>query len=262
MKRNVSALYFSATGAVGKVVKEIARNLDEDFKDLNITLPDLRKEGLRFNSNDLVVVGVPVYAGRVPRLVAEYFKSVSGNNTPAVFIAVYGNRDYEDALVELRDMFEDRGFVGLAACSFIGEHSYTSQVATGRPDEMDLEIAKDFSEKIKNKLQRTETIEELEFFFIKGNVPYKDLTDFPEMAPDTDDSCIKCSICAKFCPTKAISFEDFSDIDSKKCIACCSCIKRCPVDSKSMNHEFFNTIKERLINNFKEIKKEPELFIW
>lgn len=261
MRKNVNALYFSATGVVARVVKNIAKSLDENFKDLNITLPDSRKEGLRFDSDDLLVVGVPVYAGRVPKLVTEYFQHVNGNNTPAVFVVVYGNRDYEDALVELRDMFEDSGFVGLAACSFIGEHSYTSQVATGRPDEMDLEIAKDFSGKIKDKLNRTETIDELEFFFIKGNLPYKDLTDFPQMSPDTDDSCIKCAICAKFCPTKAISFEDFSKIDSKKCIACCSCIKRCPVDSKSMNHEFFNTIKEKLINNCKEVRKEPELFI-
>ena len=261
MKRSVTALYFSATGVVGKVVKEIAKNLDEDFNDHNITLLDSRKEGLRFSNEDLLVIGVPVYAGRVPKLVADYFKNVTGEKTPAVFVAVYGNRAYEDALVELRDIFEDNGFVGLAACSFVGEHSYTRVVATGRPDEMDLNIARDFSEKIKNKLEKTENIDELEFLFIKGDVPYKDLKDFPEMAPDTDESCIKCSICAKFCPTSAISFEDFSDIDSKKCIACCSCIKRCPVDSKSMNHEFFDTIRKRLINNFKETRKEPELFI-
>ncbi len=261
MKRNVSALYFSATGVVGKVVKEIAKSLDEDFTDYDITLPDSRKEGLRFGSDDLLVVGVPVYAGRVPKLVAEYFENVIGNKTPAVFVAVYGNRDYEDALVELRDIFEDSGFIGVGACSFVGEHSYTREVATARPDEMDLNIARDFSEKIKDKLERTETIDELEFFFIKGNIPYKELTDFPEMAPDTDDNCIECAICAKFCPTGAISFEDFSNIDSKKCIACCSCIKRCPVDSKSMNNEFFDTIKNKLINNFKKTRKEPELFI-
>lgn len=261
MKRNVTALYFSATGVVAKVVKEMARSLDKDFKDLNITLPDSRKEGLRFGSDDLLVVGVPVYAGRVPGLLAEYFKEVIGNKTPAVFVAVYGNRDYEDALVELRDIFEDQGFIGLAACSFIGEHSYTREVATGRPDEMDLNIARDFAKRIEDKLIRTETIDELEFFFIKGNIPYRELTDFPEMSPDTDESCIECAICAKFCPTAAISFEDFSDIDSKKCIACCSCIKRCPVDSKSMNHEFFDMIREKLVNNFKETRKEPELFI-
>lgn len=261
MYKRVNTLYFSATGKVEKVVKELAKTFDKKFVDHNITLPESRKNGIEFASDDLVIVGVPVYAGRVPKLLSDYFKHVKGNKTLAIFVVVYGNREYEDSLGELRDIFEDRGFIGAAACSFIGEHSYTSQVATGRPDEMDLEIAKDFAQKIRAKLDKIKDIDELEFIFIKGNVPYQPLKDFPEMSPDTDDTCIKCAICAKFCPTEAISFEDFSDIDSKKCIACCSCIKRCPVDSKSMNHDFFDRIKEKLINNFKENRKEPELFI-
>ena len=261
MYKKANALYFSATGVTGKVVKEIAKNLAVDFTNYNITFPKSREKSIKFTDEDIVVIGVPVYAGRIPKLVSDYFEKVSGDNTLAIFVAVYGNREYEDALVELKDLFEAKGFIGVAACSFIGEHSYTSQVATGRPDEMDLEIAKDFTEKIKAKLDRTKSREELEFFFVKGNVPYRDRKDFPQMTPDTDDSCIDCEICAKFCPTGAISFQDFSDIDPTKCIACCSCIKRCPVDSKSMNNEFFNTIKEKLINSCKETRKEPELFM-
>lgn len=261
MYKKVNALYFSATGMVGKVVREIAKSLDKNYETYNITFPKAREKSIEFTDQDIVVIGVPVYAGRVPELVADYFKKVSGDNTLAIFVAVYGNRDYEDALVELRDIFEEKGFIGVAACSFIGEHSYTAEVGTGRPDEMDLNIARDFTEKIKAKLTRTQSKDELDFFFVKGNVPYKERKDFPEMAPYTDDSCINCEVCAKFCPTGAISFQDFSDIDSKKCIACCSCIKRCPVDSKSMHHEFFNMIKERLITNCKEIRKEPELFL-
>ncbi len=261
MYKKVNALYFSATGVVGRVVREIAKSLDKNYDTYNITFPKAREEGIKFDSEDLVVIGVPVYAGRIPKLVADYYEKVSGDNTLAIFVVVYGNRDYEDALVELRDVFEEKGFIGVAACSFIGEHSYTSQVGTGRPDEMDLNIARDFSDKIKDKLSRTASKDELEFFFVKGNVPYRERKDFPEMAPDTDESCIDCAICAKFCPTGAISFDDFSIIDSKKCIACCSCIKRCPVDSKSMNNEFFDMIKERLITNCKETRKEPELFM-
>lgn len=261
MYKTVNALFFSATGVVGKVVKEIAKSLDENFKEYNMTLPKSREEGISFNSDDLVVVGVPVYAGRIPELVADYFEKVKGNNTLAIFVVVYGNREYEDALLELRDTLEGKGFIGVAACSFIGEHSYTSQVGTDRPDDLDLNIARDFSERMKNKLDKTKSTDDLEFLFIKGDMPYRERKDFPEMSPDTDESCIECGICAKFCPTSAISSTDYSDIDSKKCIACCSCIKRCPVDSKSMNNEFYYMIKEKLIENFKDNRKEPELFI-
>lgn len=261
MNKNINALYFSATGAVAKVVKKIAGSLNEDFKEFNITIPDARRREISFDKDDLLVVGVPVYAGRIPKLVRDYFETIKGDNTLAIFIVMYGNRDYEDALIELKELFEERGFVGVAACSFIGEHSYTSKVATGRPDEMDLDIANDFSEKIKAKIERTENIEDFEYFFVKGSVPYRERKEFPEMLPLTDSSCINCGICAKFCPTNAISFDDYSEIDKTRCIACCSCIKRCPVDSKSMDNEFYNTIKEKLIDNFSEQRKEPELFI-
>lgn len=261
MDRNVNALYFSATGVVGKVVKEIAEGLDKDFNEYNITLPKSREKNLSFNKDDIVVVGVPVYAGRLPKLVADYFENIKGDNTLAVLVAVYGNRAYEDALIELKDMFEERGFMSVAAASFIGEHSYTSKVATGRPDEMDLNIARDFSGKIKDKLSRISDIDDLEYLFVQGNVPYQPRRDFPESAPDTDENCIKCGICARFCPVSAISFEDYVTIDSKKCLACCSCIKRCPVDSKSMNNEFYYTIRDKLLNNVRDHRKEPELFI-
>lgn len=261
MNKNINALYFSATGVVSKVVKTLACGLSKDYKEFNITLPSAREEEIKFSSEDLVVIGVPVYAGRIPKLVRDYFETIRGENTLAVFVVVYGNRDYEDALIELKDLFEERGFIGIAACSFIGEHSYTSKVATGRPDEMDLEIAEDFSQKIKAKLERTKDIEDFEFFFVKGSIPYRDRKNFKEMKPLTDSSCISCGICARFCPTSAIDFLDYSKIDETKCIACCSCIKRCPVDSKLMDNEFYNSMREKLIDNFREVRKEPELFI-
>lgn len=262
MNKNVNALYFSATGVVGKVVKEIAKGLSEDFNEYNITLPKSRDKNLIFNEKDIVVVGAPVYAGRLPKLVADYFeKNIKGDNTFVVLVAVYGNRAYEDALVELKDIFEERGFIPVAAASFIGEHSYTSKVATGRPDEMDLNIARDFSVKIKEKVSKVKDINDIEYLFVQGNVPYQERKEFPESSPDTDENCIKCGICAKFCPTSAISFEDYITIDSKKCLACCSCIKRCPVDSKSMNSEFYFMIRDKLLANVRDNRKEPELFI-
>ena len=78
--------------------------------------------------------GVPTYAGRFPKLLQPYTEKIKGNNSLAVFVATYGNRDYEDSLLELKNIFEDNGFKTLAASTFVTEHSSTSKLATKRPN--------------------------------------------------------------------------------------------------------------------------------
>src|SRR6056297_3543569 len=113
-------------------------------KEYDITLEKNRKNSIKFNEGDLVIFGVPVYSGRVPDLLLEYFNKIKGNNTKAVFVVVYGNRDYDDALLELKDIFENNGFENIASAAFIGEHSYTKKVAKNRPDEKDIKTALNF----------------------------------------------------------------------------------------------------------------------
>ena len=90
-------------------------------------------------------IAVPVYAGRVAPIALQRIRRLKGENAPVVLVAVYGNRDYEDALVELRDETTCLGFTPLAAGAFIGEHSYSRPgmpVAEGRPDANDLKRRK------------------------------------------------------------------------------------------------------------------------
>lgn len=42
------------------------------------------------------------------------------------------------------------------------------------------------------------------------------------------ERCIKCGICMKHCPMKAISLNPYPEIDHKKCIRCFCCIELCP----------------------------------
>jgi len=261
MNKQLSVIYFSATGGTAKVVKGIAEKISDNFKEYNITLPTNRQEEIGFGSNELIIVGVPVYAGRVPKFLMEYLLKIKGNNTPAIFITVYGNRNYDDALLELKNTFEGNGFIGIAAGAFIGEHSNTSKVGTSRPDAKDLEIANKFGVEVRNKIESYTDVLQLPQLIIKGNFPYKDRHFTPPIIPDTSDNCISCGICAKHCPMDAINFNNFKDIDSTKCIHCCSCIKRCPVHAKDINHEVFNKITQGLINNFSKVRNEPEYFI-
>lgn len=260
MNKQLSILYFSATDGTAKVVKEIGRGISNNYKEYNITQLKNRQETLLFGPDEMIIVGVPVYAGRVPGFLVDYLMKIKGNDTPAIFITVYGNRDYEDALLELKNIFESNGFNGIASGAFIAEHSNTNKVATNRPDTKDLETAFTFGNEIKDKCQRYPDLSKLPQRVVKGNFPYKERPIMPSFVPSTTDDCIECGICANHCPMEAISYSNYKDIE-ESCIRCCSCIKRCPVNAKKMEHEVFNTITNRLIDNFSSIRREPELFL-
>ena len=261
MKKQLNLLYFSATDRTAKVVKEIAKGINNPFKEYNLSLPANRQQAFAFDSCDLVIVGVPVYGGRVPAFLADYLMKIKGNSTPAIFVTVYGNRHYDDALLELKNIFESNGFIGIAGGAFVGEHSNTTKVGTSRPDTNDLQIAKRFGVQIKEKLEKNPNISQMPKLTVKGNFPYKDRKSTPPMLPETTEKCINCAICAQHCPMSAINFTNFKDIDATKCISCSSCVKRCPVGAKSINHEIFKKITQGLVDNFSTVRHEPELFM-
>ncbi len=261
MNTTVSILYFSPTDGTAKVVKEIAKGMSDHIKEYDMTLPKNRQGELFFGKEDRLIVGVPVYAGRVPEVLIDYLSKIKGENTPAIFVAVYGNRDYDDALLELKTIFESNGFIGIASGAFIAEHSNTVKVGTNRPDGKDLEIARNFGQEIKDKLEHYKDETQLPKLVVKGNFPYKERPVMPPIVPSTSEACIACGICAKQCPTQAIDYATYKDTDAEKCIHCCSCVKRCPVGAKAIEHEVFQKITNGLIANFSTVRKEPECFI-
>lgn len=261
MEKRLSLLYFSATGTTARVVQAIGAGIGGAAREYDITNPYSRRQDFNFGPDDLVVVGVPVYGGRVPDFLAEYLARVKGDHTLAVLVVVYGNRDYDDALLELKDIMEGNGFKGIAAGAFIGEHSYTRLVATGRPDQEDLQSARDFGTRVRGKLAGAGNIEKEPQLAVKGNFPYKDrapkITAIPQLSAD----CIECGMCAESCPMLAINWKNFQDIDQNKCILCCRCVKICPVQAVSIDHERLDQIRRMLIENFSQVRREPELII-
>lgn len=262
MIKNTNTLFFSPTGTTSKIAKRIAEAIGSPTKHYDLSQKKLRikHEGLSFNSDDLVIIGVPVYSGRIPAFLEEYFAKFKGNNTPAIFIVVYGNRDYDDALLELKELFEKRGFNGIAAGAFIGEHSYSSKVASHRPDADDLSKAYYFGKDIKQKLEIFTKADHPQLK-VKGNHPYKERVAVPLMSPETTDACKSCGICAELCPTEAISFVDFKTIKAEDCIRCHSCVKNCPEEAKIFTHDLILNITQKLISNFSSVRKEVDLFL-
>jgi len=260
MDKQLHLLYFSPTETTKKVVKAIAKGMDVDYEDHDITLVRVRNKTYEFGKDDILIVGVPVYSGRIPSLLENVFNDIKGNNTLAIFVTVYGNRDYDDALLELKNTFENNGFIGIAAGAFIGEHSFTSKLATDRPDNNDLAIANDFGMKIK-QLLAVGNIENPRELNIKGNIEYKQRGPAAYFGPETNEDCIDCAICAEECPTEAISFENFRDIEEAKCIKCCNCVRVCPTNAKLFTDERFLNSVNYLLSNFADKRREPEIYI-
>ncbi|MBZ9571072.1 EFR1 family ferrodoxin [Methanobrevibacter sp. TMH8] len=259
----IKAMYFSPTRTSEKVTMTIARKiamkLKTSLESINITKNDDRNEVPKFSNNDVLILGLPVYAGRIPEIVEEYIHNLKGNMTKAIILAIYGNRDYDDALLEMRNILDENGFEVIAAGAFIGEHSFTEKVATGRPDEKDLEEARAFGDSIAVKLEDigNNAIESIE---VKGNYPYKERGELPQVAPSTNDNCTECMDCTETCPTNAISKTNPKETDTAKCILCCECIKICPENAKFNADENILKIAKMLEDNFSK-RKDPELFI-
>lgn len=268
--KKVNLMYFSPTGTTKKIVKEIgSRIVDiksiESSETVDFTLPKQRENGRNFKANDLLLIAVPVYAGRVPNILLGYLNTIKGNNTPAIPIVVYGNRDYDDALVELNDLLIANGFRVIAAASFIGEHSFSKTLGQNRPDHMDLTIARAFADSVCRKIE-SNTFTSVE---IKGNRPYrkyympKDEGDKPvdirKIIPKTDSNCIDCKICAEVCPMGSIDYNDVTKMIGI-CIKCGACVKLCPKQSKFLDDPDYLRHRHELEEQFKQ-RREPELFI-
>jgi len=204
------------------------------------------------------------YAGRVANEAAIRLSQLKANKTPAAIVVLYGNRAYEDALLELKDLTVKAGFIPVAGGAFIGEHSYaneTTPIAYGRPDAADLEKAKEFGTLIRAKMKDINISGEIPALQVPGNFPYKERRQRPKISPTTkEDLCTLCGTCASVCPTGSIEVNNTVETDPNGCIFCCACIKNCPVQARVNEAPPILETAERLSKNFRE-RKEPEIYV-
>ena len=258
-------IFFSPTKTTLATVEAIAKGMggSETIK-TDLTFP-VATADLQNPSEGVAILGVPVYGGRVPDLAAQRLRAhVRGNGRPVVVVAVYGNRHYDDALLELNDIALELGFVPIAGGTFIGEHSFSSPglpVAKGRPDDNDLQAAQDFGRKVAEKLAGLPSLDDVEPLDLPGNRPYKDGVQPAPIAPETDpDLCTLCGECARVCPSQVIEVADEVITDVSGCIRCSACIRACPTGAR-----LWKVAKIHEINVFLHTKhaepKQPEMFL-
>lgn len=253
--------YFSATHSTRDLVRRIGRG---------IHLPIIKEHRLAEKakskpyevvvaSSEVLVFGVPSYFGRVPALVIPYIQQFKGDNSPAIIVCTYGNRDFDDTLLELRNMLMEQGFIVIAAGGFVATHSIYSEVASDRPDSLDLADQRSFADQCRSILLDVDTVKNFPLLQVKGNYPYRPLGKIL-FYPTADERCDQCGTCSLLCPVGAISRDTLRQTDADKCIVCGRCITVCHVHARAHRSKAFEDSKKVFLPKFETRKGNISFF--
>lgn len=271
MFKRICLSYFSGTGTTQKVVRAIGEILANDLGISNIDEMDFtflknRDISPTYNEEDIVIMGLPTIAGRVPNLMLNFLNSIKSNNSLGISIMTFGNRSFDDSLMELTQIMRASGMRVVAGGGFACEHSFSTILGKGRPDDEDMIFIEEFAHKIAEKIKSNDFSDVV----VKGNDPIGPYympqdrngnhIDIRKVKPKTNDKCIDCKLCAKLCPTGAIEFDDVSKVTGI-CMKCCACIKKCPVDAKYFDDEGYLYHKRELEEVYGVRRADSEYFL-
>ena len=252
----IKQITFSPTGGTKKVAKAISTAISNEVECIELCSPASELVTTTLSQEYLAIVAAPVYGGRIPAIAIERLKSlVKANGAKCAVVAVYGNRAYDDALLELYKTCTEMGFNVIAAVGAVAEHSIIREYGANRPDADDLKELKAFGEKIKDAAEAGKALAETA---LKGNFPYKKAMAGPN--PTASKKCTGCGLCAKQCPVGAIPLTDLRKVNKDICISCMRCISICPNEARSVGMIMHTLIALAIRNGCAERKKN-ELFI-
>ncbi len=272
----VTAVTFSPTGSTRKIAnyigEQIAEILNVPCRKLDFTLPIHRKNILKFGEEDLVVVGSPTYAGKLPnKILPEFQEKIEGKETLAVPVVTFGNRSYDNALAQMNDLLNQQGFFTVAAAAFSCQHCFTDKLGTNRPGDRDFKEAKTFSEKAaylvaslpedwKSQYDKPVLVagDSSAPYYVPLGRDHKPAKFLKAKPLTRKELCDGCGVCAKVCPMGSVDFEDVTVV-SGICIKCHACIKHCKKQAKYFEDPAFLSHVAMLEANYAK-EKENEFF--
>lgn len=254
---SATVLHFSGTGTTEKYAKAFAKALP-----FSTTIRDISKRkdagslDLSLGADELLVLAFPVYGGYVSAFIWDCLENVAGNSTPAVILAVYGARDYDNALLEAQSKLSEKGFATVGAAALMARHSIIQSIAPDRPNAADLEEAASFARAIAERLEGMGSVADAPAFEFKGEVG---TGGTPGMVPQVSDDCILCGACAASCPVEAIPYDEPNTTNAETCISCLRCTDVCPMNARSLPAQLLEGIGG-MLSQVADPAKKNELF--
>lgn len=246
-------IIFSPTGGTEKVATAITKNWCQ-AETIDLSVPNFNATNISFDGDSLILIAMPSFGGVAPQLALDRLSEIKGNGALCALAAVYGNRAYENTLVQMEDYAKAAGFKVIAAISAVAEHSIIHEFAAGRPDLDDCRQLAAFGDQIIDKIAANQLSQPA----IPGNRPYK--KSGAGMFPKANASCTSCGLCAQKCPANAISADNPKITDKSRCISCMRCVSICPVHARKVS-SVMTAVAANAIRKSCSVKKSNELFL-
>lgn len=250
----IYALYFSPTNGTRKVLDILISAWDCEKEYIDLSGRNHSSLDISFSDEDICVVAVPSFSGRVPQFILPKLHKINGNGTKAMLVTAYGNRAFDDTLLELKDTMENCGFICKCAVAAVTRHSVLPQYGKGRPDLDDIEELKQFSVKCKENMKMS-----FGQANVPGHRPYRKYVSVP-IYPKANKQCTNCGLCYKKCPVGAISVNNYRICDRSKCISCLQCVSACPKKARRINSVVLK-IAEMKMRKLCSERKKNEIYI-
>ena len=249
-------IYFSPTGGTKKVASILSNVWNCDVKEVDLLKNEPAAGLVTFTAEDICIVAVPSYGGRVPSVAVDRLKEMKGNGAKAILTVVYGNSHIDDTMMELSDVLTECGFTCVAGIEAVAEHSLMHQFGAGRPDASDKAELEEFAGQIKEMLEKGEVNPKLD---IPGKHEYREYNGVP-LKPAANGKCISCGLCAKECPVNAIPTENPKITDKEKCISCMHCAAVCPKNARKLSKLMVFVASQKMKKGCSD-RKENKLYI-